>query len=70
MAEPPVVLVLRALGLGDLLAAVPALRGVRAALPGQTVVLFVSAGLGPVAALTCAVDEVRETPGLEAPLRW
>jgi ADP-heptose:LPS heptosyltransferase len=53
-----VALVLRALGLGDLLVAVPALRGLRRGLPGHRLVLAAPAGLAPLAGLTGAVDEV------------
>ncbi len=71
--DRPVALVLRALGLGDLLAAVPALRGLRRGLTGTgsawRVVLATPASLAPLARLTGAVDDVLPTPGL-APLRW
>ncbi|MFG2576402.1 glycosyltransferase family 9 protein [Streptomyces sp. NPDC048481] len=57
-AARPRVLVLRALGLGDLLAGVPALRGVRRAFPGHRVVLALPAALGEAALATGAVDDV------------
>ncbi|MEU0335938.1 glycosyltransferase family 9 protein [Streptomyces sp. NPDC006193] len=56
--HPPTVLVLRALGLGDLLAGVPALRGVRRAFPGHRVVLAQPPGLTELALATGAVDAV------------
>lgn len=54
----PVVLVLRALGLGDLLAGVPALRGIRRAFPGHRILLAQPAGLTELALATGAVDAV------------
>ena len=42
----PVVLALRALGLGDALTGVPALRGLRRAFPGHRLVLAAPAGVG------------------------
>lgn len=68
------VLVLRALGLGDLLTALPALRGLRAAHRGHQRVLAAPAWLAPLALLSGAVDKVLDTPALDAAaptaLRW
>ncbi|CAM5427578.1 glycosyltransferase family 9 protein [Streptomyces canus] len=54
----PRLLVLRALGLGDLLTSVPALRGIRRAFPGHRVVLAIPPALGEAALATGAVDEI------------
>jgi len=59
----PALLALRALGLGDLLAAVPAYRGLRRAFPDHRLVLAGPPALEPLALLTSAVDEVLATPG-------
>lgn len=63
--EGHTILVLRALGLGDLLTALPALRGLRAALPDHRVVLACPAWLEPLALHAGAVDEVLPTAPLE-----
>ncbi len=66
-ARSQAVLVLRALGLGDALAAVPALRGLRRLFPGRPLLLAAS---GPPAALLqdCGeVDAVVPTSGLDGP---
>jgi ADP-heptose:LPS heptosyltransferase len=58
------VLALRALGIGDLATAVPALRALRAAFPTRRLVLATPAWLAPLAELTGAVDRVAHLPGL------
>nr|WP_116051117.1 glycosyltransferase family 9 protein [Amycolatopsis palatopharyngis] len=63
------VLALRALGIGDLLVAVPALRGLRAAFPGERLVLAGPESLGELVELIDAVDELLPTAGLGA-LKW
>jgi ADP-heptose:LPS heptosyltransferase len=58
------VLVLRALGIGDLATVVPALRALRAARPTEELVLAAPAWLTPLARLTGAVDRVIPVDGL------
>lgn len=58
------IVVLRALGLGDLLTGIPALRGLRRAYPQARIVLATPQRLGPIAVLSGAVDEVLPTDGL------
>jgi ADP-heptose:LPS heptosyltransferase len=65
----PVVLALRALGLGDALTGVPALRGLRRAFPGHRLVLAAPAGVGGWLRDLGVVDAVLPASGLE-PLRW
>ncbi|GAA2502867.1 glycosyltransferase family 9 protein [Streptomyces longisporus] len=72
MSEPSQrrrVLVLRALGLGDLLAGVPALRGIRRAFAGDCVVLALPGSLEEAALATGTVDGVlpAEAPGRGVP---
>ncbi|MFU8851472.1 glycosyltransferase family 9 protein [Micromonospora sp. SL1-18] len=64
------ILVLRALGVGDLAAAVPALRGLRAGLPGRELVLAAPAWLAPLADLVGVVDRVLPTDGLADRPSW
>ncbi|WP_375431507.1 glycosyltransferase family 9 protein [uncultured Friedmanniella sp.] len=64
----PEILVLRALGLGDLLVSVPALRGIRRARPDARVVVAMPTWLEPVVALVDAVDVLLPTAGLDQAL--
>jgi ADP-heptose:LPS heptosyltransferase len=67
--EVPTAVVLRPLGLGDLLTGVPAIRAVRAAVPDHRLVLATTASLEPLARLIDEVDEVLPARELE-PLDW
>ncbi|MGK8525204.1 glycosyltransferase family 9 protein [Nocardia asteroides] len=69
MALTHSILVLRALGLGNLLTIVPALRGLRSAYPDERVVLAAPEPLRDLVGLIDAVDELLPTTGLGA-LRW
>lgn len=61
--------VLRALGLGDFLTGVPAYRALHAAHPEHELILAAPEALGPLAALTGAVDRLLPARELE-PLDW
>lgn len=61
---PDTIVVLRALGLGDLLTGIPALRGLRRAYPDAHIVLAAPERYRDLAMLTGAVDELDDTPGL------
>lgn len=61
-------LILRALGIGDLATGVPALRGLRAAHPEETIALAAPAWLAPLVRLTDAVDEHVHVDGLTGQL--
>jgi ADP-heptose:LPS heptosyltransferase len=65
----PVLLVLRALGLGDFLTVLPALRALSDALSGHRRVLAGPASLEPLALHSGAVDEVLDTRPL-GPVEW
>jgi ADP-heptose:LPS heptosyltransferase len=64
----PAVVVLRALGLGDLLTALPALRALADAFPRHPRLLATPAVLAPLARASGAVDEVVPADGLAEPL--
>jgi ADP-heptose:LPS heptosyltransferase len=65
---PPPVVALRALGLGDLLTVVPALRALADAFPRHPRLLAVPTALAPLARCAGAVDEVVAAEGLDQPL--
>jgi ADP-heptose:LPS heptosyltransferase len=64
-----VILALRALGIGDLATVVPALRGLRAAFPGQMLALAAPRWLAPLVGLIGGIDRLVPVDGL-GPHDW
>lgn len=63
--DVPQLLVLRALKLGDLLVAVPAIHAIRRARPHHRLILAMPEWLRPVVELVPGVDALQPTPGLD-----
>ncbi|MBK0419722.1 glycosyltransferase family 9 protein [Leucobacter sp. CSA1] len=66
--DAPRLLALRALKLGDLLVAVPAIRAIRRARPDHRLILAMPEWLRPIIDLIGGVDEHHAAPGLDEPL--
>lgn len=64
----PELLALRALKLGDLLVAVPALHALRRSHPEHRMIFAGPGWLGPIVELVGGIDALLPTPGLDAPL--
>ncbi|WP_052510734.1 glycosyltransferase family 9 protein [Crystallibacter crystallopoietes] len=64
----PELLVLRALKLGDLLVAVPALRALRRAFPDHRILYAAQGWLRPMMELVGSVDDLLDTHGLDVPI--
>jgi ADP-heptose:LPS heptosyltransferase len=62
--DRPEILALRALKLGDILVAAPAIKGIRRAYPEHALVLAVPRWLEPIVELIGGVDALLPTPGL------
>jgi ADP-heptose:LPS heptosyltransferase len=62
--DQPEILALRALKLGDILVAVPAVKSIRRAYPDHALVLAVPRWLAPIVELIGGVDALLPTPGL------
>jgi ADP-heptose:LPS heptosyltransferase len=69
LVERPRLLVLRALGLGDFLTGVPALRALRRALPDRELVLAAPPVLDPLVSLAGVADRLHPAFGLQ-PVAW
>ena len=69
MTDRPRLLVLRALGLGDFLTGVPAMRALRRAYPDHDTVVEAPSSLDPLVGLAGAADRLLDTRGL-TPLTW
>jgi len=65
--EAPRLLILRALGLGDVLTGVPAIRALARAFPDHRRVLAAPRALEPLVALIGGVDELVDVPDLSTP---
>ncbi|MCC9144364.1 MULTISPECIES: glycosyltransferase family 9 protein [unclassified Arthrobacter] len=68
LVRRPELLVLRALKLGDLLVAVPALKALRREFPGHRIRYAAQEWLRPVLPLTGAVDDLLPLHGLDVPI--